>query len=768
MTKKLYNLMDWAGIEAIVYAEETNPEKLLGPHKVPGGILMQAFFPETKKVVLLNTQTGKQHKMEQVDEAGFYAVLVPEKKIFPYVLQVTDIDGNYTEQADCYAYGNCIEANALKRFVSGINYNIYDRLGAHPVRISGVGAAAEVFWDETDKVKESDVTGVHFAVWAPNAMDVMVVGDFNEWDGRAHQMCREETGVFTLFIPDIKPGEIYKYHVKSNATTSVYKADPYGFASEVRPANASVITNIANYKWKDKQWMKLRKTVNWNTLPMAVYELHLGSWKKPEDGEREFYNYRELAPMVAEYVKEMGYTHIELMPVMEHPLDESWGYQVTGYYAVTSRYGSPQDFMYFVDYMHAEEIGVIVDWVPAHFPKDAHGLGRFDGTCLYEHADPRQGEHPDWGTYIYNYGRKEVANFLIANAMFWVDKYHVDGIRMDAVSSMLYLDYARRDGEWIPNMYGGKENLEAMDMLKHLCSIVKKQGDGAILIAEESTAWPMVTSDVEEGGLGFDFKWNMGWMNDFTEYIRTDPLFRKGRHGTLTFSMIYAYSERFILIFSHDEVVYGKGSMIMKMPGDKVQKFANLRVSYGYMTTHPGKKLLFMGQEFAQREEWNEKKALQWELLKEQEHKQMQRYVKELNMFYRNHPALYAMDSDPEGFQWLSCLDADHSIVTFMRKDGESGEQLLVLCNFTPVVYENFKLGVPFKGKFKEIFNSDARKYGGDGNENTRLRQSSEIECDGFDQSINVVVPPLGIAIFSCTKTESTSKKNTAKGRRQV
>ncbi len=493
--------------------------------------------------------------------------------------------------------------------------------------------------------------------------------------------------------------------------------------------------------------MKERAALQAEDKPMSVYELYLGSFDKPAGG-REFFNDRELAPKIIDYVKKMGYTHVELMPVMEHPLDESWGYQVTGYYAVTSRYGTPQDFMYFMDYMHNQGIGVILDWVPAHFPKDENGLARFDGTCLYEHLDPRQGEHPHWGTLIYNYARPQVAEFLIANALFWKDVYHADGIRMDAVASMLYLDYGRGVGQWIPNEFGGHENLQAVEFLEKLSTAFHEKKDGALLIAEESTAWKGVTGDVASGGLGFDLKWNMGWMNDFTSYMKIDPYFRKGSHGSLVFSMEYAYSERYLLAFSHDEVVHGKCSMLMKMPGDMEQKFGNLRAAYGFMMTHPGKKLQFMGQEFGQEQEWNEKGSLQWDELDDSDHKALQKYVRELNLFYQKHPALYESDYKEGGFEWISSQDADHSIIAFMRRDLESREQLLVVCNFTPVMYENFKLGVPFEGKYKEIFNSDKEQYGGMGCLNRRQIAAKEVTWDGREYSITFDMPSFGVCIF--------------------
>ncbi len=757
MEKKLYNLMDWAEIEAVVYSEEKHPEKILGAHKVRGGFLVQAFFPEAYSVILKTKKDGKLYPMEQADSEGVFAVLMPGKKLLAYSYIVTYQDGSEVVREDPYLYPDLIGANHLKRFANGIHYSVYDYLGAHPMVVSGIMDDAEPVWDASpEKAKAEEVAGTHFAVWAPNAVRVSVVGDFNHWDGRCHQMCSlGDSGIFALFIPGVSEGEIYKYEIKLDYKTVVLKTDPYGFGCETRPDNAGVVRNLSGYRWRDDKWIQKRNKEGYEKRPVSIYEVHLGSWKKKmleEDGdvtcEQEFYNYKEIAPMLAEYVKKMNYTHIELMPVMEHPLDESWGYQVTGYYAVTSRYGTPEDFMYFMDYMHRQGIGVILDWVPAHFPKDANGLARFDGTCLYEHHDPRQGEHPHWGTLIYNYGRPQVANFLIANALFWVDKYHADGIRMDAVASMLYLDYGKQDGEWIPNMYGGNENLEAIELLQNLSKVFHKQCPGAWLIAEESTAWPQVTGDCNEDGLGFDMKWNMGWMNDFITYMQTDPLFRKGRHGMLTFSMIYAYSEKFVLVLSHDEVVHMKGSMYAKMPGDPEQKFGNLRAAYGFMMVHPGKKLLFMGQEFGQTAEWNEKKSLPWEEAEKPEHQKLQEYVRQLNAFYIKHPALYEEDYAEEGFEWLSCLDADHSIITFMRYSSNQEEKLLVVCNFTPVLYENFKVGVPLAGKYKEIFNSDAEKFGGSGHENRRVKTSKAVTWDGREDSITIEVPPLGVCVF--------------------
>lgn len=755
MDKKLYDLMDWAEIEAIVYSEHDHPETVLGAHKVKGGILVQAFFPGAKTVFVKRKKDGRLYQMEEADEAGFFAVLMPGRKIYSYELIVKSEDGSESIYEDAYLYSVTIPQKELQHFEEGKNYEIYNYLGAHPISVTGHGMNTKISWNPSS-MEDADnaIQGTFFAVWAPNALRVSVVGDFNQWDGRMHSMTRlGDSGIFALFIPNVSCGEIYKYEVKINAQTIVLKTDPYGFRSEVRPANASIVTNLSNYEWHDAKWLEERKKKDFEKEPMSIYEVHLGSWKKSENSLEEqggFLNYREIAVELASYVKEMGYTHIEIMPVMEHPLDESWGYQVTGYYSVTSRYGTPNDFMYFMDYMHQKGIGVILDWVPAHFPKDENGLARFDGTCLYEHLDPRQGEHPHWGTLIYNYGRPQVANFLIANALFWKDVYHADGIRLDAVASMLYLDYGRQDGEWIANEYGGHENLSAVRLLKELSMVFHQKKDGALLIAEESTAWPKVTGDINEEGLGFDLKWNMGWMNDFTSYMQADPYFRKGCHGMLTFSMVYAYSERFMLVLSHDEVVHGKRSMLMKMPGVPEEQFGNLRVAFGHMMTHPGKKLQFMGQEFAQIEEWNEKESLNWEELEDNKHREMQQYVKELNAFYKKHPALYESDFDCEGFEWISCLDADHSIIAYMRRDAKSDEQLLVICNFTPVLYENFKLGVPFAGKYKEIFNSDHEAYGGMGYLNRRQLNSKAILWDGRENSITLDVPPLGMCIFNC------------------
>lgn len=749
MSDKLYELMDWPEIEAVVYSEENAPRSILGPRVTSDGILFQCYFPERLKVSLKTLSDGVIHDMVMEDESGYFAALLPGKEIPEYVYLVDEEDG-VREYFDAYAFPSQITREEEVKFSNGICYNIYEKLGAHPMTINGVD-------------------GVYFAVWAPNAMRVSVVGDFNLWDGRMYQMnLLNESGIYELFVPGVPVGAFYKYELKLKTGLTYLKADPYANAAELRPANASVVADLNQFKWRDKTWLRGRAKLQREDAPIFIYEMHLGSWKKPEDG-RDFYNYREIAPMLVDYVKEMGYTHVELMPVMEHPFDASWGYQVTGYYAPTSRYGSPEDFMFFVDQLHRAGIGVILDWVPAHFPRDNFGLASFDGTCLYEHRDPRQGSHPHWGTLIYNYGRPQVSNFLISNALFWADKFHADGIRFDAVASMLYLDYGKNDGEWVANIYGGNENLEAVEFLKHLNSIFKKKNPGTMLIAEESTAWPNITADVDkEDGIGFDYKWNMGWMNDFVGYMSYDPYFRGQHHDELTFSMVYAYSEKFMLSLSHDEVVHLKGSLLEKMPGEGEKKFSNLRAAYGFFMTHPGKKLLFMGQEFAQSTEWMEDKSLFWDEMEEELHKGTKEYLKALLQLYKEKPALYAMDYDPDGFEWINSVEWEKSMVTFMRKTAKQEDTLVIVCNFSDVVYDNYQMGVPYPGKYKEILNSDAAVYGGEGNVNPRVKMARKEEADDRKYSIRIKVAPLSVAIFSFTKTEEKAPDNkAARGRKK-
>ncbi len=617
-------------------------------------------------------------------------------------------------------------------FGQGTHYDIFQKLGAHPTKYQGR-------------------KGVYFAVWAPHAFRVHVIGEFNGWDARSSEMKRlDPLGIYELFIPGVEEGCLYKYLIETADHRLLYKADPFASAAELRPGTASRVADISGFKWSDGTWLEKRRTREPKEEPMAIYEVHPGSWKKHPHGPDEdgYYNYRELAPALTEYVKEMGYTHVELMGIAEHPFDGSWGYQVTGYYAPTSRHGSPQDFMYLINYLHRNKIGVILDWVPAHFPRDAHGLAEFDGQPLFEYPDPRKGEHPDWGTKIFNYEMNEVKNFLIANALFWVEQYHVDGLRVDAVASMLYLDYGKQDGQWVANKYGGNKNLEAIEFFKHLNSCLRGRNPGVMMIAEESTAWPKVTDQPERDGLGFSFKWNMGWMNDFLEYVKLDPYFRKGAHNLMTFAMTYAYSENYILVLSHDEVVHLKCSMINKMPGLYDDKFANLKVAYSFMFGHPGKKLLFMGQDFAQLQEWSEARELDWYLLGEEKHQQLQSYVQALLHLYRKTPAMYEQDTLPAGFQWINANDGYRSIFSFVRYSKKGKRNLLFVCNFTPVEREDYRVGVPKKKQYRLVLDSDAAEFGGSGGEKALVYKAEKSECDGLPYSFGYHLPPYGVAVF--------------------
>ena len=618
-------------------------------------------------------------------------------------------------------------------FGQGTHYDLYNKLGAHPMTV-----------DEEE--------GVYFAVWAPNAAAVSIVGDFNEWDENATPMERlEPLGIYQIFLTGIKVGDIYKYCVTAQDGTKTLKADPYGFQAELRPNNASVVADISDFKWHDSRWMKKREKFDDKKNPMFVYEVHPGSWKKHEQTEEDedgFYNYREIAHELAAYVKDMGYTHVELMGIAEHPFDGSWGYQVTNYFAPTSRHGSPEDFQYFMDYMHEHNIGVILDWVPAHFPRDAFGLAEFDGTCLYEYADPRKGEHPDWGTKVFDYGKTEVQNFLICNALFWLEHYHVDGLRVDAVASMLYLDYGREDGQWVPNIYGGNENLEAIEFFKHLNTIVKKRNPGIVMIAEESTAWPKVTDKAEYGGLDFSLKWNMGWMHDFLEYMKLDPYFRKYNHTKMNFAMVYAYSENYMLVLSHDEVVHLKCSMIEKMPGSYEDKFKNLMAGYAFMTGHPGKKLLFMGQDFGQHREWSEKRELDWFLLDKEPNRHLQTFVKELLHLYKNNKCLYEYDCYPEGFEWINADDGDRSIFSFVRHSESGKSNMLFVINFTPVERPDYRVGTTCRRKHTLVLSSDDKKFGGTGKRRPKEYKPAKKECDGRKYSFRYKLPAYGVAVF--------------------
>ena len=725
-TTKLYDIFH------IVNGEHSDPHTVLGMHEMEEdgrkAVVVRAFLPNAAGITVIDyANKRKKYPMERLHADGFFEVTIADREEwFRYQLEYTDADGNTWRSYDPYSFSPTLSEFDRHLFGAGTHYEIYEKMGGRLMTHEGARGAA-------------------FSVWAPNAKAVSVIGDFNNWDARRSPMRRlGESGIWELFLPAAAEGDKYKFHVTQCDGRVVDKTDPYGVYAEVRPNNASVLYPLKRYKWKDRRWMTARRKYDFRTAPMNIYEVHLGSWKRAE-GNR-FLSYTELAEQLIPYVKEMGYTHIEMLPVEEHPFDGSWGYQVTGYYAPTSRYGSPDEFKQFVDACHQNGISVILDWVPAHFPKDDFALARFDGTALYEHQDPRLGEHIQWGTYIFNYGRKEVANFLLANALYWMDIFHIDGLRVDAVASLLRLDFCKEEGQWLPNVYGGSENLEAIEFLKHMNSVIAEREPGALMIAEDSTAWPGVTKKVEEGGLGFSLKWNMGWMNDFLSYIKLDPIYRKYHQNKLTFGMAYHYAENFVLVLSHDEVVHTKSSMIGKMPGDVWQSFANLRLSYGFMMGHPGKKLLFMGGEFAQYSEWSEARSLDWHLLQYADHQEMQAYVKELNHLYAEESAFWAEDFDPNGFQWIECDDAESSIVSFVRRSQE--KELVFLCNFTPVVHRGFSLGVPQEGVYHERLNSDAARFGGSDVINAVPLQSRAESAGRCPFRVELDVPPLGMVIL--------------------
>lgn len=725
-TTKLYDIFH------IVNGEHSDPHTVLGMHEMEEdgrkAVVVRAFLPDAAGITVIDyANKRKKYPMERLHADGFFEVTIADREEwFRYQLEYTDADGNTWRSYDPYSFSPTLSEFDRHLFGAGTHYEIYEKMGGRLMTHEGARGAA-------------------FSVWAPNAKAVSVIGDFNNWDARRSPMRRlGESGIWELFLPAAAEGDKYKFHVTQCDGRVVDKTDPYGVYAEVRPNNASVLYPLKRYKWKDRRWMTARRKYDFRAAPMNIYEVHLGSWKRAE-GNR-FLSYTELAEQLIPYVKEMGYTHIEMLPVEEHPFDGSWGYQVTGYYAPTSRYGSPDEFKQFVDACHQNGISVILDWVPAHFPKDDFALARFDGTALYEHQDPRLGEHIQWGTYIFNYGRKEVANFLLANALYWMDIFHIDGLRVDAVASLLRLDFCKEEGQWLPNVYGGSENLEAIEFLKHMNSVIAEREPGALMIAEDSTAWPGVTKKVDEGGLGFSLKWNMGWMNDFLSYIKLDPIYRKYHQNKLTFGMAYHYAENFVLVLSHDEVVHTKSSMIGKMPGDVWQSFANLRLSYGFMMGHPGKKLLFMGGEFAQYSEWSEARSLDWHLLQYADHQEMQAYVKELNHLYTEEPAFWAEDFDPNGFQWIECDDAESSIVSFVRRSKE--KELIFLCNFTPVVHRGFSLGVPQEGVYHERLNSDAAHFGGSDVINAVPLQSKAEPAGRCPFRVELDVPPLGMVIL--------------------
>ena len=666
----------------------------------------------------------------KLGDTGFFeAILDTEFKPFFYNLVIKQDDGNEYKLTDPYAFQPVLSEFDRHLIATGTHYELYRKLGANLVEHQGF-------------------KGVQFAVWAPNAKAVSVVGSFNSWDGRRHQMrMLGSSGIWEIFIPNLGEGELYRFEVHGADGNLHVKVDPLAKLSEVRPATASITTHLDGYEWGDDLYMKTHWATKVFGSPMNIYEVHAGSWRRDPANPDRFLDWDELSERLIPYLKEMGYTHVEFLPLAEHPLDESWGYQVTGYYSPTSRYGTPDQFRHFVDLCHQAEIGVILDWVPAHFPKDAHALGRFDGTACYEHADPRQGEHPHWGTYIFNLGRNEVKNFLIANAMYWLKEFHCDGLRVDAVASMLYLDYGKGPGQWVPNKDGGNINYDTIEFLKHLNSIMGRLTPHAILIAEESTSFPSITRPPEQGGLGFHYKWNMGWMNDFLSYIEHEPVHRKYHHNQLTFSMVYAYSENFIQVFSHDEVVHGKGSMLGKMPGDNWQKFANLRLTYAFQYAHPGKKLNFMGNEFGQFREWNEKQSLDWHLVSWDSHGKLLQMMKVLNHLYKENAPFWEIDHYYTGFEWIWCDDADNSIVSFVRKD-DHGNQILCVFNFTPVVRYNYRLGAPTRGKWKEIFNTDSEMFGGSNVGNFGEVWTQDVPWQNRDCSLNIKLPPLAAVFF--------------------
>ncbi len=724
-------------IGRLVEGRLEDPRRLLGPHVVEHdgrrAMAVRAFFPQSQRAWVLDDAQGATHPMRRIHPSGLYEAICPldaagEKPA--YRLQVAFDRGERITMHDPYAYSSSLLSDFdLYLLGEGTHWQCYEKLGAQVRTVDGVA-------------------GVNFSLWAPNATSASVVGDFNKWDDRRHPMRKHiPSGFWELFIPGLTAGTIYKYRLK-NGGFSAEKCDPYGFGAECPPKTASKVIDLSTYQWEDSKWMTDRIKHNALDAPMSFYEVHLGSWKRPGDNPNRWMTYRELAHDLVNYVREMGYTHIELMPVSEHPFTGSWGYQQVGYYAPTARYGEPQDFMYFVDLCHQNGIGVVLDWVPAHFPKDGHGLAYFDGTNLYEHSDPRKGEHRDWGTLIFNYGRHEVRNFLVSNALFWMDKYHIDGLRVDAVASMIYLDYSRESGDWEPNQFGGRENLEALDFLRELNIQTHTQFPGTLTIAEESTAWPNVSRPTYIGGLGFSLKWNMGWMNDTRSFMSHEPIHRKYHHDELTFSLIYAFTENFVLPLSHDEVVHGKGSLLDQVPGDLWQKFANMRLLYSYMWTHPGKKLTFMGGEFGQWNEWNYDTSLQWHLLEWDSHKGLQRLTADLNKLLKSEPALHELDFDHHGFEWVDCHNWEESVLAYLRKGKNPDDFLLTACNFTPVPRTRHRIGVSKPAYFREVFNSDSSYYGGSNVGNGPGVQAESIPWHGRPYSIEVVLPPLGVCVF--------------------
>lgn len=727
-----------AEIERILKGDHGDPFAVLGMHTEERDgvdrLVVRTFQPQARRVAVVDTAKNEVvADLPRIRDQGFFAAAIEGRtKPFRYRLRILPhgSDSAY-DLEDTYRFGAVLGELDLHLLTEGTHLRIFEKLGAHPTVIDSVAGTA-------------------FAVWAPNAKRVSVIGDFNGWDGRRHPMrFRHECGVWELFVPGIGAGTIYKYELKDRfGNLMAEKTDPFAFYAEVPPKTASIVADPADYAWTDSAWMASRGHRADRDAPVTIYEVHMGSWRRrPEEGDR-YLTYREFADELIPYVKDLGFTHIELMPVHEHPFDGSWGYQPVGLFAPTSRYGSPQDFKYFIDECHKAGLGVLIDWVAGHFPSDAHGLVYFDGTHLYEHSDPRLGKHMDWDTLIYNYGRREVSNFLLSNALYWMEEYHVDGLRVDAVASMLYLDYSRKEGEWIPNMYGGRENLEAIDFLKRMNELVYGHHEGVMTVAEESTAWPMVSRPTYLGGLGFGYKWNMGWMNDTLRYMSKDPIHRRYHHNLLTFGLLYAFTENFILPLSHDEVVHGKGSLLGKMPGDGWQQFANLRCYFTFMWTMSGKKLLFMGGEFGQGDEWNHKKSLDWHLLDYPLQRGAHTLVRDLNNLYRSQPALYETDCFPEGFEWIDCHDSDNSIISYIRLARDRDDFVVVVCNFTPIVRQSYRIGVPKGGMYAELLNTDAGCYAGSGVGNAGCVQAEEIATHGRPFSLNLVLPPLAAVVL--------------------
>ncbi len=716
----------------IAEARHHDPFSILGRHPEGQNETIRLYLPYAENVKLFQGDVG----FQRIPDSDFFECTVAKDKLSKhYQIAWTDKSGNHHLDYDPYDFPAQLPEFDQHLFGEGRHWHIYQKLGGHFCKVDGI-------------------EGVLFALWAPNAGRVSVVGDFNRWDGRCHPMRNlGGCGIWELFIPGLKEGCVYKFEILNRATGEILvKTDPYGQQFELRPNTAAVVVDNKNFGWLDQQWLKKRATHDWLHQPMSIYEVHLNSWQR--DDQNNFLTYREIAMRLLGYVQEMGFTHIELLPITEHPLDASWGYQTTGYFAPTSRFGTPDDFRYFVDIFHQNGIGVILDWVPAHFPKDAFALARFDGTALYEHEDPRKGEHRDWGTLIYNYGRNEVKNFLLASAIFWLEEFHIDGLRVDAVASMLYLDYSREEGDWEPNRYGGNENLEAIDFLRELNVVTHDLLPGTLIMAEESTSWPQVSRPTWVGGLGFSMKWNMGWMNDILVYMKEDPVHRRYHHDQLTFGMLYAFTENFILPFSHDEVVHGKGSMLNKMPGDEWQRFANLRLLYTMMFTYPGKKLLFMGCEFGQGIQWNFNYALDWYVLDYPLHKGLQNLVVQLNQLYKNHPALYTHDFDHRGFEWIDCHDYEQSVISYRRKG--DGQELVVVLNFTPVVRENYRIGVPIAGTYQVIFNSDSNAYAGSDVTNPNLL-SEPVSWMNLTHSVALTLPPLAGIVLKVLPAQDES-----------